>query len=262
MSIEAWARSAFGAHYSRLYRHRDDDEARRAVALVDRIAGLDGARVLDLGCGAGRHLGPLAGSGACVVGMDQSPELLSEAHDEVPEAAGSTLVRGDWGRLPFAANAFDVVVSLFTAFGYGEHPGAQQSMIAEIARTLAPGGHWILDYLNPRRVRSELAKIPPPRLRVLEGLVMSEQRRLSPDGRRVTKAVTITPDGPSPVQGIPAAGLSYEESVALIDLDELDELAATADLFRSAAAGDYDGAAFDPDTSVRWFLVYRKEVTA
>lgn len=94
MSIEAWARSAFGAHYSRLYRHRDDDEARRAVALVDRIAGLDGARVLDLGCGAGRHLGPLAGSGACVVGMDQSPELLSEAHDEVPEAAGSTLVRG------------------------------------------------------------------------------------------------------------------------------------------------------------------------
>jgi len=258
MSVDDWAKTAFGAHYSRLYRHRDVDEARRAVDLVADLVALSGADVLDLGCGSGRHLAPLAAHGARCVGMDQSPELLDEARPAAAAAGRAPLLRGDWGGTPFAAGSFDVVLSLFTAFGYGAHPSAQQSMVAEIARALRPAGRWVLDYLNPRRVRAELNVAPPPRRRDLGEFVVDERRSLSDDGRRVNKVVTITAGEGGPDLGLPDDGLSYQESVALLDLHELDDLCRDHGLTRVAAAGDYDGAPFQADESDRWILVYEK----
>ncbi len=43
-----WFERWFGEEYLRLYPHRDEDDAERAVSLVDRVATLDGERVLDL----------------------------------------------------------------------------------------------------------------------------------------------------------------------------------------------------------------------
>ena len=54
-----WFATAFGAHYPLLYRHRDADEAARAVALLPTLAPLH-EPILDLGCGDGRHLALLA----------------------------------------------------------------------------------------------------------------------------------------------------------------------------------------------------------
>ena len=51
-----WFEEWFGEEYLQLYPHRDDAEAERAVALIADATGLtEGWRVLDVGCGAGRH---------------------------------------------------------------------------------------------------------------------------------------------------------------------------------------------------------------
>ncbi len=255
MTRPDWVRAAFGAHYPALYRHRDEAEARRCIALVDRLVGLGGRRVLDLGCGAGRHLPFLEEAGAGGMGMDQSPELLAEAHRCGNQGAAFRLVRGDWGRIPAPDHAFDVVLSLFTAFGYGDHPAEQRSMLGEIARVLDDGGRWLLDYLNPRLVRRELESSPPPRERRVEGLTVRDERSLGADARRVEKSVTVTDaDGRNVAD--------YVESVALMDLDELDALAAAAGLVPGPRAGDYDGAPFDADASPRWILTYVREAPA
>lgn len=246
-----WYEVAFGAHYPALYRHRDAAEAARAVAAVDRLTPLAGARVLDLGCGAGRHLPHLCARGARALGLDLSGDLLREARRADPRGDHGPLLRGDWTRIPLADACCDAVLSLFTAFGYGEDRDEQRRMAAEVARVLRPGGRWCLDYLNPRAVRRDLAATPPPRRRELEDFRVTEARRLAPGGDRVLKTVTLERSGAEP--------LVYTESVALLDLDELDALAADAGMVRRAALGDYDGAGLDPDTSPRWILLFVRE---
>ena len=59
-----WYIEGFGAHYLELYAHRNEREAAEALALLDE-AGLElaGRRILDLGCGGGRHLAILRRKG-------------------------------------------------------------------------------------------------------------------------------------------------------------------------------------------------------
>ena len=76
-----WFASWFDSpHYHRLYAHRDESEA---VAFVDRLIRQleprDGAAVLDLGCGSGRHSRCLAARGFRVTAIDLSAESLARA---------------------------------------------------------------------------------------------------------------------------------------------------------------------------------------
>ncbi|HET6957539.1 MAG TPA: methyltransferase domain-containing protein, partial [Vicinamibacterales bacterium] len=76
-----WFASWFDSpHYHQLYAHRDEAEAARFVdALVARVRPREGARVLDLGCGAGRHARRLASKGLQVTGIDLSANSIAEA---------------------------------------------------------------------------------------------------------------------------------------------------------------------------------------
>jgi SAM-dependent methyltransferase len=104
-----------------------------------------GTRVLDLGCGAGRHAFEALRRGAHVTALDRDQDELgqvtamfaamSEA-GEVPPGAAGRAVRGDATAMPFADGAFHRVIAAEVL----EHiPGDQRAM-NEIARVLAPGG--------------------------------------------------------------------------------------------------------------------------
>ena len=96
-----WFERWFGEEYLQLYPHRDEDDAERVVSLVDRVATLDGARVLDLACGPGRHAVRLVQRGADVLGLDLSLPLLTRARHGNPPVR--KLVRGDMRCLPWRA---------------------------------------------------------------------------------------------------------------------------------------------------------------
>ncbi len=105
--------------------------------------------VLDLGCGVGRHALALAQAGASVVGFDAAPAGLTHLAEKA-DAAGLPIetARGDMTDLPFADRAFDVVVSWNVIYHGG--PNEVRTAIAEIERTLVPGGRFVGTMLSKR----------------------------------------------------------------------------------------------------------------
>lgn len=93
-----------------------------------------GARVLDVGSGAGRLVWKLADAGFPATGIEPSEAFVAYARAGAP--AGATFLVGDAMALPFEAGAFDVVVTGEVL----EHLADDAGAVDEIFRVLAPGG--------------------------------------------------------------------------------------------------------------------------
>ena len=110
-----------------------------------RVSIRPGTRLLDLGCGAGRHAFEAARRGAHVVALDMDRAELAQVAaitaamteaGEIPAGASITAATGDATRMPFADNSFDVVIAAEVM----EHIPADQAAINEVTRVLRPGG--------------------------------------------------------------------------------------------------------------------------
>jgi SAM-dependent methyltransferase len=101
-----------------------------------------GARVLEVGCGAGLTAAELGRSGFEVTATDSSIEMVKKAQRHAEEAGVVDAVRvvhADAHRMPFAAEQFDVVVAL----GLLPWLHDPQQAVREMIRLLSPGG-WIV----------------------------------------------------------------------------------------------------------------------
>jgi SAM-dependent methyltransferase len=108
--------------------------------------------ILDLGCGAGRHLVYLGGQGCRVVGSDISRVGLSYSASNLAEINGSSrLVQADMTRLPFCDGSFDALITIHVIF-HNPLAGVRQS-IAEIFRVLKPGGLALFTFQSTRSYR-------------------------------------------------------------------------------------------------------------
>jgi SAM-dependent methyltransferase len=152
------------------------------LPLLRRLGVRRGARVLDVPCGFGRHSILLARRGYRVTGVDFGPELLAQARaawSEGPQgvqapkpkrgqpirrgkagpsprpsqlwvnkmpAIPPVFIRGDMRRLRFRAQ-FDLLLNLFTSFGYFGDAGDQR-VLDSFHRALKPGGWLVLHTIN------------------------------------------------------------------------------------------------------------------
>jgi ubiquinone/menaquinone biosynthesis C-methylase UbiE len=106
------------------------------------LEGLEAGRALDVACGTGRLSRILVRAGHEVVGVDASVEMLSHARANVP---GASLVLGDIRQLPISDANMDVVVCGLAL----THVSTIREPIAEIARTLRPGGRLVISDIHP-----------------------------------------------------------------------------------------------------------------
>ena len=105
-----------------------------------------GQRVLDVGCGPGRHAYELARRGIIVHGVDISHRFVELARRDAPP--GATFERLDARQLPFSGG-FDVAISLCQgAFGIVTGPGEDAQVLGGMARALEPGGRVALSAFN------------------------------------------------------------------------------------------------------------------
>ncbi|OGS46455.1 MAG: hypothetical protein A3K66_00465 [Euryarchaeota archaeon RBG_16_67_27] len=152
--VKPWWESFFGPDYLKQYVHADTP---REVDGIERILHLrEGARVLDLACGAGRHAIELARRGHDVVGFDLSEALLREARAAARKArARATFVRGDMRELPYRAE-FDAAISMFTSFGYFDRSEDDRKVLSGVARALRRRGKFLMERFNREPLAYEL----------------------------------------------------------------------------------------------------------
>jgi SAM-dependent methyltransferase len=111
----------------------------------DRLGLAPGDRLLDLGCGFGRHAFEAARRGARVVAFDYAEAELKEVRNtfgamadagQVETSSCIGTVQGDATRLPFADGAFDRIIASEVL----EHIPDDGAAVHELARVLRPGG--------------------------------------------------------------------------------------------------------------------------
>jgi trans-aconitate methyltransferase len=134
----AWSPEQYQQGFSFVWRYGEE--------LVNLLAPKPGERILDMGCGTGQLTAEIAKSGAEVMGIDSSPEMISQAESNYPalrfELADATRFR--------TPEPFDAVFSN-AALHWIKDAGAA---VATTAAALKPGGRFVAEFGGKGNVRT------------------------------------------------------------------------------------------------------------
>jgi SAM-dependent methyltransferase len=240
-----WYRRAFADDYVWLYAHRDEREAEKNVRTAIRIVPFaPGQAILDIACGAGRHVLAFARRGARVTGIDLSETLVKIARRRISETGvAATVRRGDMRVLSYNEK-FDGATIWFTSLGYFRTVAEDVKVMKGLAAALKHGGWWLIDLPNPAYLEKNLVE---KSRRTVDGpngrAIVTETRRIV--NRRVEKTTVIDD---------PAGSRSYIESVRLYRPEQFGALVNAARLVTDGILGDYDGRAMTADSPRQiWF---------
>ncbi|MDW8467232.1 MAG: methyltransferase domain-containing protein [Chloroherpetonaceae bacterium] len=243
--FSAWFSSPI---YLKLYEHRNFKEAEETVEMILRRTGLKETqpkpKVLDIACGAGRHAVAFAERGCDVVASDLSSFMLQEAKRVAEKhSVRLTFLQQDMRALT-AEEEYDLVVQLFTSFGYFDNSEDDRRVVQNVRRALRQGGIYVLDFFNAEKVRQSYK---PLTQRVVDGMLICEERKIV--GDRIKKTVTVSENGNLK---------RFTESVRLYTATELAEMLTQAGFKVREILGNYDGSPFDAAQSPRAILFAEK----
>lgn len=126
------------------YQALHDINPTRLNYIDERVGGLAGQRVLDVGCGGGLLSEGMAIRGAHTLGIDMSPTAIRVAQAHAQHQAAPHLEYRNIALEQLEAAPFDVITCLELL----EHVPAPSALLQQISRYLKPDGHLIVSTIN------------------------------------------------------------------------------------------------------------------
>ena len=238
-----WFRAWFDSpYYHILYGNRNEDEAKHFIDnLLDYFSFDTRTKILDAGCGRGRHAVYLNRKGFDVTGFDLSPSNIE--HNKRAECKTLHFFVHDL-RNCFRENHFDLVLNLFSSFGYFEKEEENRKAMQALSKSLRMGGLLIIDFMNASHAEKNLVKTESIKIR---NIVFNIERSM--EENFITKNISVVENG-SPH--------SFMEKVMTITRDDFEKYFSETGLKLKAIFGSYELEPFDAETSPRLIMIAEK----
>jgi SAM-dependent methyltransferase len=239
-----WIEDWFGSeYYSLLYKHRDCDEAKIFIDnLISFLKTPISARILDCGCGRGRHSVYLSENGfAEVTGIDLSEKNILEAKKS--ETKNLTFYTHDIRNL-FRINYYAVALSLFTSFGYFESDYENNKMLKSISAALKKNGMLVLDFMNAKR---EIEQMIAEKSFDCNGIHFKIKKSLKE--KMIAKEIEVIDENKK---------YFFCEKVKAYSKNDLEKFLEANNLKVTSIFGDYNLNSFDEKKSERLILIAEK----
>lgn len=249
---------AFARYYDADYRNYDED-----IDVILTLAAESGDPILELGCGTGRLLLPLAAQGHAATGVDVSPALLAIAAAKLRGLAPGAqveLIEADMRHCDLSRRDYGFVFCTSNTLMHLAEPAGQMAALRNAHRHLRKGGALLIDLFNPDVMR----------LAAIDGLQeLADHWRDEETGTQVIKWVVRMVDWAEQIQ---ETIFIYEETLpdggsrrticpfALRFLwrHEAELMLRAAGFAVEAVWGDFEGGAYDA-ASDHLILLGRKE---
>jgi len=226
-------------------------ESRFAEALdqVDSVLAISkppGRDVLDLCCGPGRFSIAMARNGYNVTGVDRSRYLLTRAREH-SRKTGLAIEWVEEDMRSFVRPAsFDLILSMFTSFGYFEDRNGDLLVFKNMFTNCRPGGVCILELKG----KEQLAAIfqPTSATTLADGSVLVERREIVDDWTRIKNEwILIRKD----------KAITFRFTLCLYSGQELRDMLNSVGFSDISLYGNFEGAPYGPETG-RLVAVARK----
>jgi SAM-dependent methyltransferase len=197
-----WFEDFFDDDYLLTLPHETPEGTLREAEFIARMLDVQpGGRLLDLGCGYGRHAVELAQKGYDLVGLDNSLPMLIRG-GQLCEQRGVEInfMHADMKELTFEEE-FDGVYCVTTSFGYFDDETNKQ-VVRQVYNALKPGGRFLLEVVNrdyllgdlPLRVwweGEECLVMEEVEFNYFTSCVESQRSVVFNDGRQVDRKLSI-----------------------------------------------------------------------
>lgn len=242
--INNWYEKWFGNEYLTVYAHRNEEEAKQLVQLILSYINLDKeAKIIDLCCGQGRHAFLFAREGFEVYGFDLSRTLLQVAKFKNNQSGNTFFIQADMRYLP-AVHSFDLLLNLFTSFGYFESDSENKIVFEQFYQVLKPGGYFVFDYFHTPYVLANLERYQTEQI---GDLIVKQERFI--EGSRVQKIIRLNREGKKS---------TFYESVKMYNSEQILRMMEETSLSVRYIFGDYLGSPLSEE-SERIIIIGQKD---
>jgi ubiquinone/menaquinone biosynthesis C-methylase UbiE len=230
---------------------------RRDVGFWRQLVRREAAPVLELGCGTGRLLMPMARTGVPVTGLDRSAPMLARAAaraKRLPRSQRPCIVRGDIRVLPFRDATFGVVMAPYGLLQSLVRPADLTQMLAESARVLRRDGLLGVDLVPDLPTWQEYRGLVSLKGRSERGGQITLVESVRQDRRR---GLTIFDEEFTERRGRTVERRTFSLTFRTVALPAVVTELEAAGFRVDALLGDYRGAAWHDAADV-WVIVARK----
>ena len=227
-------------YYHILYQNRDEKEAEQFLSILQKFFKKED-QILDIACGSGRHSIFLNSLGYQITGIDLSEKSIKAAKQK----SDNKILFDVWDmRKSYKKEHFDVVLNLFTSFGYFDSEKEDLEAIQAISNNLKDEGILIIDFLNSKKVITNLVESEQ---KILSGITFNINRKI--EEGFILKNIQFTDKGKD---------FEFTEKVKALNLSDFTKLFNFAQLKISDIFGDYQLNKYSSTNSDRLIIVAKK----